>query len=186
MSGVATAIAGSALVGAVASNNASKRAEKSAQSTSDAQIQATERAVQQARGDVMEYFPSAQQSAQQGFQQALNVFNQTLPQQTQAFTSGNVAAQNALLAGLPSMQAAILGTPMPELNLQPFQYTPDLSFADQTLASIQDQDRVANEQSSASLLTGINPYMQANNPGLLGGLQSLNNFQVPNFNINKV
>ncbi len=68
-------------------------------------VQQTERA----RGEAIPLFGAAQQNLGQGFQSALDVFGQTVPQQLQAFQGGNVGAQQALLAGLPQQQAAILG-----------------------------------------------------------------------------
>ena len=51
-------------------------------------IEATERAVEQARGDLFNLFPAAQQNAQQGFQGALDVFGQSVPTQTGLFQGG--------------------------------------------------------------------------------------------------
>lgn len=124
MSGVATAIAGSAIIGGVIGNKANKDA-ASAQNKAtglarDAQLQANE----QARDDLFQLFPSAQQSAQQGFQGALDVFSQSIPQQQQAFTQGNVGAQQAILAGLPQMQNALLGGNIDYSQFQPVQVNP--------------------------------------------------------------
>ena len=76
----------------------------------------------------------AGQAAQQGFQGALNVFGQALPQQAQAFQGGNVAAQQQLLAGLPQIQNAILGGNVDLSGLQPFQaQQPTFDFAQQQI-----------------------------------------------------
>ena len=53
-----------------------------------------------ARQDVLDLFPSAEGARTAGFQGALDVFGQTIPQQAAAFTGGNVAAQQALLAAI--------------------------------------------------------------------------------------
>jgi hypothetical protein len=54
----------------------------------------------------------------QGFQGAMDVFNQAVPQQMQAFQQGNMGAQNALLAGAPQFQNAILGGPVDYSQMQ--------------------------------------------------------------------
>lgn len=136
---------------------AEKKAAQAQQQGLEQAQRISQQAAAQARGDIMNLFPQAQQTGRQGFQQALDVFSQTLPQQTQAFTSGNVAAQNALLAGLPAMQSAILGTPSQPLDLQAFQFQPDLSFANQTLASLQNQ-----EQNQGQANQTAPPTMQGN------------------------
>ncbi len=135
----------------------------------------TREGVAQARGDIQELFPQAQQDLQQGFQGALDVFAQTIPQQTAAFAGGNVAAQQALLAGLPQQQAAILGgqAALQPLNIQPFQFQPDLSFAQQTLPQIQqaqEQEALAAiaaqqeaDNTAASMGTGFTPFTLDNN-----------------------
>ena len=65
--------------------------------------------IEEARGAAIPLFGAAQQNLLGGFQGALDIFGQTVPQQLQAFQGGNVGAQRALLAGLPQQQAAILG-----------------------------------------------------------------------------
>lgn len=128
----------------------------------------TREGVAQARSDVNELFPQARQDLQQGFQSALDVFGQTIPQQVEAFTGGNVAAQQALLSGLPQQQAAILGgqSALQPLNVQPFQFQPDLSFAQQVLPQIQ-ADQEEADRVAASMGTG---------PSLGGG-----SFNIPSF-----
>ena len=134
MSGVATAIAGAAVIGAVASSKASKSAAKASGEASDTAAAETRRATAEARKDLFKLFPAAQQNAQQGFQGAADVFGQSLPAQAQAFQQGNVGAQQALLAGLPQFQNAILGNAVDFSQLQPVQQQqPDLSFFQQQL-----------------------------------------------------
>lgn len=90
--------------------------------------------IKEGREAINLFGPQAIQSGQQGFQAALDVFGQSLPAQTQAFQGGNVAAQQALLAGLPQIQNAILGGQVNLSGLQPFQQQlPDLSFFQQQL-----------------------------------------------------
>ena len=118
MSGIATAIAGAAILGSVSSSRASKKAAQSQERGQDQAIQAQKAAAAQARKDAIPLFQSGQQNALQGFQGALDIFGQTVPQQLQAFQGGNVGAQSALLSGLGQQQAAILGQQLDPNALQ--------------------------------------------------------------------
>jgi len=161
MTGVATAIAGAAVVGAVASSKASSKAASASKKASDTAVAETRRSSDEARADLFRLFPQAQQSAQQGFQGALDVFSQTVPQQAQQFQAGNVAAQQALLTGLPQIQNAILGRQVDLSGFQPFQaQQPDFSFANQQLPQLQPLQKeefvgprqLGNQQISQHLL----------------------------------
>ena len=93
---------------------------------------------QEARNDIFRLFPQAQQYGQQGFQSALDVFGQTLPQQANLLQGGNVAAQQQLLAGQPQFMNAILGNQVDMSGLQPYQSQPiDFGFTNQQLPPIQ-------------------------------------------------
>ena len=88
-----------------------------------------------AREDVMRLFPAAQHTMQQGVQQALDLYGQSIPQQMGAFQQGNMQAQDAQLRGLSGIQQALMGQPL-DLSygrtqglLSPIQYDP--SFAQQ-------------------------------------------------------
>lgn len=109
-------------------------------SAQDAQVKANAAAqqfiaqqAQAARGDVLRLFPQAQQNLAQGTQAALDVLGQTVPQQFSTFQQGNVGAQQALLAGLPQIQNAILGQPVNLSGLQPQTIEFDAGFAQQQL-----------------------------------------------------
>lgn len=105
----------------------------SAQSSREAQ-EFIRQGVNQARGDIFNLFPAAEQNLQQGFQGALGVFGQSVPAQIQAQQQGIGGAQQALLAGLPQFQNAILGNQVDFGALQPQQFQqPDLSFLQQQL-----------------------------------------------------
>lgn len=82
--------------------------------------------VEQARGDLFRLFPQAQESRRLGAQAGLDLFGEVIPQQLQAFQGGNVAAQEALIQGLPQFQNAILGQPT-NLNFQPVQLGGELN-----------------------------------------------------------
>ena len=165
MSGVATAIAGAAVIGAVASNKASKRAQEATAQASDVAAQNLKEAQDQARGDLFTLFPSAEQNAQLGFQGALDVFGQSLPAQQQVFQQGIGGAQQALLGGAQQFQNAILGQPVDFSALQPQEFQqPDLSFFQQQLPDFQsipqafgvDPAAIPEGQTLGSVLAGQN------------------------------
>lgn len=147
MSGVATAIAGAAVIGAISSNKASKKAAQSSEKGAATAAAETRRATEEARSDLFKLFPAAQQNVQQGFQGALDVFGQSLPAQTNVFQQGNIGAQEQLLAGLPQFQNAILGNQVDFSQLQPTQIqTPDLGFFQQQLPQAVDPFAPQNTQ----------------------------------------
>lgn len=105
-----------------------------------AQTQANQRAVEliaenteQARGDVLGLFPAGDTNRNLGFQAALDVLGQSIPQQFSAFQQGNLGAQQTLLAGQPQFQNAILGLPADLSGFQPQAIQFDTSFAQQQL-----------------------------------------------------
>lgn len=73
----------------------------------------------QGRNDLFSFFPQAQQSRQMGFDAARGVMSQAYPQMFESFTGGNVGAQQALLAGLPQMQNALMGNKIDYSAMQP-------------------------------------------------------------------
>lgn len=85
----------------------------------------------QARADVLNIIPRGDVARNLGFQGALDVLSQTIPQQLQTFQGGNVGAQQNLLAGLPQIQNAILGGQVDLSALQPTRLPFDPSFATQ-------------------------------------------------------
>tara|TARA_R110000751_G_scaffold95960_3_gene187372 strand:+ start:645 stop:1487 length:843 start_codon:yes stop_codon:yes gene_type:complete len=88
---------------------------------------------EQARGDIMDIFPGVRQSAQEGFQGALDIYGQAIPQQASLLQGGNVAAQNTLLAGLPQQNAAILGQRVDLSGLAPTRQSYSTDFMQQQL-----------------------------------------------------
>ena len=116
-----------------------------------------------ARGDANRLFAGAQQAGQGGFQSALDVFNQSVPTQQQAFQGGNVAAQNQILAGLPQIQNALFGNQVDLSQLQA--YNPqqqDMSFLNQQLPFTQQQNEQQNEQVNMGIMgqanNNFNPF----------------------------
>lgn len=115
----AAVIGGGALLGAGANAWSNKKASEAAERESRKARQATEAGADEAIGAVNALFPGAQASAQQGYQNALDILSGAMPLQTQAFQQGNVGAQEAILAGLPQIQNAILGRPVDFSQMQP-------------------------------------------------------------------
>ena len=96
-----------------------------------------------ARGDALALFPQAQASRAAGFESALDIFRQTIPSQIDVFQQGNVGAQQALIAGMPQFQNAILGLPTDMSAFQPQRLNVDTSFTQQPVAPPQQQQPVA-------------------------------------------
>ena len=134
---VAEVMAATAVGGAISSSNSSRSAAAAQTRGQDLASQQVTSGVRRAEDVINRIFPQAQQSAQQGFQGALDVFGSTLPQQANLFQSCNVAAKQALLSGQPQFQNAILGRQVDLSGLQPFQAQPiDFSFANQQIGDL--------------------------------------------------
>ena len=73
-----------------------------------------------------------------GFQGAMDLFGQTIPQQAQTLQQGNIGAQEQLLQGLGLSQNALLGGQVDLNRLQPTQISTDLGFAQQQLPNYSD------------------------------------------------
>lgn len=82
----------------------------------------------EARQDVTDIFPEAQRVGAEGFQGALDVISQGLPQQLGAFQQGNIGAQQIISQSLPQIQNAILGLPVNQAAFQPRNINFDPSF----------------------------------------------------------
>lgn len=162
-----------------------KAAKKQERALVDAQ-NITRESTDAARQDLLNAFPQAQQTAQEGFQGALDVFGQSLPAQTDVFTQGNLGAQQAILSGLPQMQNALLGNNIDLRQLQPFEIQqPDLGFFQQQLpqtvareqaaqdAAIQERERAIQEQTDRDQFfnrtRGQNQFGPRNQSRFLGG-----------------
>ena len=172
----AAVIGGGAILGAISSRNASKSAVKAQDKAAASAADQTTQAADRARADINRLFPQAQQAGQQGFQGAIDVFNQGINPQMQAFQGGNVAAQNQILAGLPQIQNALLGNQVDLSGLQAYQAPQqDLSFMDQQLPYMQQQD--ANAQMNNGL--GSFDPNNASFNGVMGPFQSGNASQRP-------
>lgn len=158
---------GAAVIGAYASSRASDRAADSL-SSSEAQALAYQReAAERAANTAIPLFAQAQDNANLGFQGALDVFGNTIPQQLTAFQQGNQQAQSLLGAGLEQSQNAILGNPISNKAFQtPTQIDPiDMSVFQQQLP---DFGRIGELLGSDPVMGPINPNPN-NNPDFMSG-----------------
>lgn len=138
-----------------------------------------------ARQEAGRLFEGAQESQRAGFQGALDVFGETIPEQARLFGEGNVAAQQQLIGGLPQIQRALLGQPVDFGGFQPTQLTPDLGFAQQTLPEVAPiTETVTPPGTLSAQAQNIHPQAQrvldAFNRGRLSRAQALNRLQVGN------
>lgn len=124
----AVVTAGVAVKSSIDAKKAQKAALKSQEEQNASNQQFIESATEQARADALPLFDEASRTRLLTGQAVTNVFSQALPAQADIFTQGNVAAQQARLAGLSQQQAAILGQPLDPSALQAQQFTPDFSF----------------------------------------------------------
>ena len=179
----AAAIAGASIVGAVSSNNASKNAAQSATNTSNAQIAATKEATAEARRDLFRLYPAAEANSQKGYQSALDVFGQFMPQQANTFQQGNVAAQNQILAGMPQAHNALMGGQVDYSQFQPTQIDYNPSIFQQQLPAYQSiGDALEFEEPGGFNFVGpvrnptnslIGPAQASINQKPFGGLRNL-------------
>jgi len=107
MSWVATAVVGSAVIGGIASNKASKRA---AEGQSEA-LGVSSAASAQARNDANRLFGKAAEERKNAFADTLKFISGAPSKQIEPFQRGNVLAQEQIVRGLPQIQNAILGLP---------------------------------------------------------------------------
>ena len=122
--------AGLGLLGLDAASEDRKSQERSlalAQQQREQSLKFIQDQMNQSRGDLFQLFPQAQQSRNAGLLAGLNLYGQAFPQQLAAFQGGNMNAQQALLAGLPQMNNAILGRPVDMSMLQARQVPVDAS-----------------------------------------------------------
>lgn len=88
---------------------------------------------EQSSGDAKALMGAADENRNMSLQQSLNLLGGVVPQRLGAFQEGNVGAQNQIIAGLPMIQAAIMGQPVNMGSLQPTQVSYNTDYAQQTL-----------------------------------------------------
>ncbi len=132
-----------------------------------------------AREEAVPLFGGAQESQRLGFQAALDVFGESIPEQLRTFQQGNVGAQEQLITGLPQIQAALLGQPVDFGAFQPQTITPQAGFAQQQLPATTPIAEVLTPEGGLSAAAqNIHPQAQrildSFNKGNLNRDQALN------------
>lgn len=128
----AAASAGASLIGGALDRRAARKATSKANELEARRIQQAMGAITpgfQAAQDTSRYaLGQGQQMRQQGMQQGLNLIGQLYGPAGQMQQQGNLAAQRALLAGLPMQRNAIMGAPVDYSQLQPtqIQFDPEM------------------------------------------------------------
>ena len=150
--------AGGAVLGAITGDRASSRA-TDAQSDSEARaLEFQRQASEQARNAAIPLFQSARDNSRQGFQGALDVLGQSIPQQLSMLQEGNVNAQNTLGQGLQQQQNAILGNPISNEAFQPQTLSPfDMSMFQQQLPELDSLESILNPQAAIDT-TVVGPF----------------------------
>lgn len=137
MTWVAVGAAAVSVAGGVAANNSQKEQAENAIGAQRSQIAGSEdfikRQGSRSRRDALPLFDAAEQSTNLGFQGALDIFNQSMPQQFDTFQQGNLGAQQALLSGQQQQQNAILGLPASLSGMQPQAISFNTDFTQQQL-----------------------------------------------------
>ena len=87
----------------------------------------------EARDDALQLFPAADENRNMGYQAALDVYKQSMPEQSRQFRRGNVAAQNLVKASMPQFQNAILGNRVDYRKLQPKLLSDNSTYRDQNV-----------------------------------------------------
>jgi len=101
-----------------------------------------------ARGDANYLYPQGDYARDTGINAAMALMGNSMPTQMGMYQNGNIAAQQMLLAGMPQYQNAILGMPVNNQALQPYQSAmPDSSAYKQQLPNFNMQQAPAAGQS---------------------------------------
>ena len=106
---LAGAVVGSAIIGGISSRNASKKAANAARETSDAQLAYLKEAEDRARNDINTLFPQATDARNRGYQQTMDFLSQATPVTIDAMQQGNMNAQNVISGSMPQIQNALMG-----------------------------------------------------------------------------
>jgi len=124
MSSIATAVVGSAVIGAYSANKASKTAAKSAEKG----LEQSTALADQSRTAATNLYNQARVSGQRGLTSAFDFYKQAAQSKYQPFIKANTAAQGIIGQGAQQANNAILGLPVDMSFTQPQQVQPDMSF----------------------------------------------------------
>ena len=109
----------------------------------------------QSRADAIPLYQGASDARRGGYQQAMDIFGQTVPQQANVFQQGNVGAQNILGQGSQQYQNAILGLPVNRSYMEPQAIGANFDFLNQQLPAGPDYSAILGGQAPAGA-TGPN------------------------------
>jgi len=137
---MAAASAGANLIGGAADRRAAKKAISKQNAIEAQRTQQALSALQpgyQAAQDISQHaFGQGNMMRQQGMQQGLGLIGQLYGPTAQMQQQGNLAAQRALLAGLPMQRNAILGVPVDYGQLQTTQLAVDPEMLSRMLSGL--------------------------------------------------
>jgi len=142
-------------VGTAASGYMSSEASKdAAEAGADASGRASQQvmdAANQARREVKQYIPAAQQDLLTGYSAAADIFGQGLPEQQRLLSGGNLNAQQTTAGGYDQYRSALMGLPVDQSNWATKQVAPSAPiqnpFETMPFTDIADVPRQANQQS---------------------------------------
>jgi hypothetical protein len=170
--GLAAAALGSVIGGKLASDSADKTLESQEDQLASNQAFIKEQAAK-SRADVLPRFDAAQQNRDQGFQGALDVFGQTLPQQADVFQQGNMGAQQALMSGQQQFQNAIMGLPVDYGFMQPQALDYNMDWAQQQLPQAQGTSTAIEDERMGNVLGGITSNADLFRAASEGGINNI-------------
>ena len=131
-------------------------AQKSQKSANSRNIRRIERDTKVAREEAKGLFSASDTNRNMGFQAALDVMGQSIPEQMRAYRQGNVVAQQTLLAGLPQIQNALLGNQIDMTGLEPQYLDMVPTFSQQQLPQFTGSvDALAGNQQQAQAAPNI-------------------------------
>jgi hypothetical protein len=105
--------AGSSIYAAKKTNDSVKDSIASAERQRDQSIEFIENAINNAGTNIFKLYDSAPESLQSGLQTSVDLFKETTPVQMGIAQDASMAAQNAILQGVPRAKAALLGQDIP-------------------------------------------------------------------------
>jgi len=124
MTAIATAVVGSALIGAYSANKAAKTASRSAEKG----LEQSTALADQSRNAATNLYNQARTSGQRGLTSAFDFYKKSAQSKYQPFIKANTAAQGIIGQGAQQANNAILGLPVNMNFTQPQQVQPDMSF----------------------------------------------------------
>ncbi len=167
----AAAVAAGTLGAGYMASEASKDAADASTDASgraSAQVQA---AADQARREVKQYIPAAQQDLLAGYSTAADIFGQGLPEQQRLLSGGNLNAQQTIGGGYDQYKSALMGMPVDQSNWMPKQVAPSAPIQNPFKQNMFNDISQVGVQQQSDLLGGLDTnreIISAINDGRLG------------------